>query len=265
MSIRTNRGGRTVEQDGRDLSAREVVWLGAPFTDGSTEPTYVRLFAAQEAAEQYVESLRETAESTREWTSWDEHEGRQLVAAGGEESVGIVSPVRTTVPGVEPTIEESILERTLSSDSRLRPYLPFVNDPPAIDREALPFTLLDLVLFSKRGHLQFQVGETSDIEAGRYRDELATFARKAVREASAGADDRIARSRIEELDSYFLVASDTTHYGKPRYRLAKRLSEWGGPTGRYASLELWLLFQLLLRLYPGDVSWEPGYAYHDDH
>lgn len=261
MSRNTTPESDATERAG-NLATKDVVWLGAPYADGSTDPAHVELFASGERAEQYVESL---AETDSEWVAWDEREGRQLVERTSGDSIGVVSRLQATVPDETPPFGGSVFERIISSHSPLRSYLPGLTDRPDVDREALPFAYFDLVLFSERGSLQLQAGAATGDEPTRYLDELAAYARKTVDAATGASDDRVARSRIEELNDYFRVTDATGYYGKPRYRLAKRLSDWGGETGRYATLELWLLFQLVLRLYPDHLTWKAGYEYHDDH
>ncbi|MFB6196398.1 MAG: hypothetical protein ABEI80_09510 [Haloplanus sp.] len=262
---RSDHDGVPVARGESNLAAQDVVWLGAPYAEGETDPARVELFASQQRAEEYVESIDEAAGSERRWVSWDEYDGRRLVETRSEESLGVVGSFRTTAPGGSetPPFEGSVLDGLLPSDSGVRRYLPGVTDPPTLDRQAVPFVLFDLVLLSDRGHLELRAGAASDGEPARYLDELATYARKTVGAATSMSDDRIARSRIEDLNDYLRVDDTTAYYGKPRYRLAKRLSEWGGEPGRYATLELWLLFQLVLRLYPEHVTWTAGYEYHD--
>lgn len=254
--------GDTVPPEKHDFAAQDIVWMGAPDAEGGRNPSSIRLFATQDRAEEYVESIQETSSGDPEWTSWDDapREGRRLVTAGT--SIGVVGSLRTTVSEATPPFTDSMFERLIPSDSRIRSRIPVVHDRPAVDRDALPFMFLDAVLFSERGHLELQVDSTTE---ARYLDELERYAEKTGAAGTATSDDRVARSRIEELEGYIRVEDTTAFYGKPRYRLAKRLSEWGGKTGRYAALELWLLYQLVLRLYPNRVSWEANYGYHDDH
>lgn len=265
MAPRTDSGPETVEREEQDLADREIVWMSAPRTAESTDPSSVKLFGSQRRARRHAEAHHDGHARDHEWTSWGDGEGRQLVDGTADEPVGVVGPLGTTGPDRAPPFEGSFLERVVPSDSRLRSYLPVVTDRAAVDREDIPFDFFDIVLFSERGHLVLDVGSASGPGPTRYLEELTAYARKAASAAASGADDRVARSRVEELDEYVRVEGATAYYGKPRYRLAKRLSEWGGDPGRYACVELWLLFELLLRLYPEHVTWESGYGYHDDH
>lgn len=250
-----------IDRETEDLTARETVWMGAPYAGGDPDPARVELFASRERAERYVESAREPG-AEREWVSRDEKAGRQLVE-GTDGTVGVVSPLRTAAPGETSPSDGSALERVIPSDSSLRSYLPGVSDPPEVDRELVPFAYFDAVLFTERGHLQLRAGSAPGDEPERYLRELTDYARKTVETGTAAADDRVASKRIRDLDGYFRTDGATGYYGKPRYRLAKKLSDWGGETGRCATLELWVLFQLVLRLYPDHLAWEAGYGYHE--
>lgn len=263
MAQDTTQAEDTIERQSRALHAQDVVWMGAPNSSEAVDPAHVELFVDQQYSENYVASHRTVGDRDCEWVAWADYGGRELVDSSTDESIGVVAPLQSSVAGM-PSVNASTIERLVPTESRLRSVAPVLEDPPTIEDLELPSPYFDRVLLPERGHLEFRIEEAGD-EAGRYVETLAAYTEKTVAAATGTSDDRIARSRIQEHTDYFAVDGATVHYGRPRYQLAKKLSDWGGKTGRYASLELWFLFELLLQLYPERVTWREGYEYHDAH